>query len=200
MKIESLQPYCYPIEISTNIDELMSSINVLLSRLGLSLDNINTWCKSNFAYTINLTHLNGLTGSDRWRKYNEGHFTVKAQGVSESNFTEHLEEANDLLIGKLIKQIYEYHENKFQGRAQLIWLGANKQYKFHRDLHTPNRYHVPLITNEKCYWLFRDNKNIYNLHMPADGRIWYLDPINVEHTFRNESQEARLHLLLTSGY
>jgi hypothetical protein len=126
--------------------------------------------------------------------------SVVDQGVNEKDFSEHLEESQDLLIGKLIREIYNQHAGKFQGRAQLIWLGAKRSYNFHKDIHTPNRYHVPILTNENCYWLLKKHNDIFKLHMPADGRVWYLDPVNIEHTFCNESNSARLHLLLTSGY
>jgi len=199
-EINTLPPYCYPLTLNLDMPLLLESVETLLKRLGLDLNEINDKCKTNFAFTVNLTHLPGLQGEDRWKKYNGNYASVNQQGVSESNFTEHLLESQDLYIGKLVRELYEQHNGKFQGRAQLIWLGAKRSYDFHKDLHTPNRYHVPLITNEKCFWLLKKQEEVFKLHMPADGRAWYLDPINVEHTFCNESGEARLHLLLTSGF
>lgn len=198
--LDILPNHCYPIDLQVNLNDLIHSVEILLERLGLNLAKINEYCRSAFGFTVNLTHLPGLTGEDRWRKYNGNHPSVVKQGVHERDFTEHIKESQDLLIGQLVHDIYNYHEGQFQGRAQLIWLGARKSYDFHRDLHTPNRYHVPLLTNEQCYWLLKKNDDIYKLHMPADGRVWYLDPIGVEHTFCNESSDVRLHVLLTSGY
>jgi hypothetical protein len=199
-EVDTLPPFCYPLTMKIDMPLLLKSVEVLLNRLGLELDEINKRCNTNFGFTVNLTHLPELQGEDRWKKYNNNHLSVKQQGVSESNFTEHLLESQDLYIGKLVHELYTQHGVKFQGRAQLIWLGAKSSYNFHKDLHTPNRYHVPLITNEKCFWLLKNKEEIFKLHMPADGRAWYLDPINVEHTFCNESSTARLHLLLTSGF
>jgi hypothetical protein len=198
--VNTLHPYCYPLDLQVNTPALLESVEILLKRLGLDLNEINEKCKTNFAFTVNLTHLPELQGDDRWKKYNGNHPSVKQQGISESNFTEHLAESQDLYVGKLVHQLYNQHTGKFQGRAQLIWLGAKRSYNFHCDLHTPNRYHVPIITNENCFWLLKKDTEVFKLHMPADGTAWYLDPINVEHTFCNESGSARLHLLLTSGF
>jgi hypothetical protein len=198
-EITALPPHCYPLPTSADITKLLSDVEVLLSRLGLNLNEVNQRCKTVSGFAINLTHLPGLHGEDRWKKYSGSHPSVREQGVAELDFTEHLTEIQDLYLGKLIHEIYNQHGKKFQGRAQLIWLGSNCNYNFHRDSHTPHRYHVPLLTNEKCFWLLKKSNIVFKLHMPADGRIWYLDPIGVEHTFYNQSENPRLHLLLTSG-
>lgn len=199
--VDTLHPFCYPTELKVDLAALIDSVETLLNRLDLSLDIINEKCKNSFGFTVNLTHLPNLKGSDRWKKYNGNHPSVRKEGVFEKDFTEHLEESQDLLIGKLVHDIYKHHAGKFQGRAQLIWLSPKKSYNFHTDYHTPNRYHVPIITNENCFWLFKDKQEtVFQLHMPADGRTWYLDPINIQHTFCNESDVARLHLLCTSGF
>lgn len=201
IEIETLEKYCYPIDLTVSITELHDSINILLKRLGLSFEYIHDQCNTQFGFTVNLTHLPHLTGHDRWRKYSGNHLAVLKGGVKEGDFTTHLEESQDLLIGKLIHEIYAHHSGKFQGRAQLVWLSPKKSYNFHTDAHTPNRYHVPIATSSECYWLFRDSSSqTYKLHMPADGRIWYLDPIGVQHTFCNMWDQPRLHLLLTSAY
>lgn len=194
-EVDTLPPYCYPLEgISVDQSKLYSSIITLLNRLCLDIDDINA--KPGFA--INLTHLPGLTGEEAWRNYSAGHLRLVEQGINEGDFTEHLVAAKDLYVGELVQAIYQRHLG-FQGRCQLIWLGARNGYNFHTDPHTPNRYHVPVITNPECYWLFKDHVDVYKLHMPADERVWYLDPINIKHTFHNGSNTSRLHLLLTSA-
>lgn len=199
-EINTLPPYCYPLDMKVDMNSLLDSVNVLLTRLGLSLTEINELCKTRRGFAINLTHLPGLQGTDRWDLYTKLHPELKKQGVCESNFSTHLLESQDLLIGKLIHDIYAQHPGKFQGRAQLGWLSGNNSLPFHMDPHTPHRYHVPLITNEKCFWLLRNSEEVYKLHMPADGRVWYLNPTKIEHSVINESDNARLHLLLTSGF
>jgi hypothetical protein len=199
-EVDTLLPFCYPLSDRVDMLLLLDSVNTLLNRLGLTLDDINERCKTKFGFAINLTHLPELVGDDRWNKYTGKHASVIEQDVNESDFTEHLSESQDLYIGKLVHKIYNQHTKKFQGRAQLIWLGSNQNYNFHKDFHTPNRYHIPLITNTQCFWLLKRHPEIVKLHMPADGRIWYLDPSRIEHTFCNQSDTARLHLLLTSGF
>ena len=194
-QVDILPPYCYPIDgITVDQKQLYDSIITLLNRLRL---DINSIC-SKPGFAINLTHLPGLVGEDAWRKYSASHAHLVEQNIDEANFTEHLKEAEDLYVGKLIHKLYDRHHG-FCGRAQLVWLGPNNGYRFHNDPHTPNRYHVPVVTNTDCYWLFKDDKDVYKLHMPADDRVWYLDPINITHTFHNGSNTARLHLLLTSA-
>jgi len=109
----------------------------------------------------------------------------------------------DLYIGKVIHDLYNQHDGKFQGRVNLLWLGPNHRYDWHNDPHAPHRYHVPLITNEECYFLLKkdslSSETTYRIHMPI-GTVWYLDPVNLYHTFVNNSDVPRLHLLLTSGF
>ena len=198
--VQKLYNYYFPISLEINHNRLLEDLDTLLSRLGLSNEYIEKKCKTDFGFTINLTHLSELTGNDRWGKYAQGHDHLCELGINELYFTEHLKETQDLYLGQLIHQLYKQHPTPFQGRAQLVWLGAKRKYKFHIDMHTPHRYHVPLITNEDCYWMLKEkNKNeIYKLHMPV-GNVWYVDPINIEHTFVNDSESVRLHLILTSG-
>jgi hypothetical protein len=131
-------------------------------------------------------------------KFTGKHNVLKNAGVNETDFTEHLEEAKDLYIGQVIRDVIAQHRGQFQGRTQLIWLGAGKLYPIHRDLHTPSRYHIPLVTNPGCYWKFLlDDERI--LHMPADDRVWFVNPVRLSHTFVNNSSTSRCHLVMTSG-
>ena len=182
---------CYPIEYRIDRQRFDESFYTLLERLDVTFDNDSR-------FSINLTHLPGLTGRDRWGKFWGGHEVLKKVGINETDFTEHLEEAKDLYIGQVIRDVIAQHKGTFQGRIQLIWLGAGLDYPIHRDLHTPSRYHIPVITNPKCYWKFLHN-GIQRLHMPADDRVWFLDPINLSHTFVNSSNTTRCHLVMTSG-
>ena len=190
--IDSLAPYCYPINYVIDREKLNNSVAILLNRLGISFNH-----DSHFA--INLTHLPGLIGENRWNNYTAYHNTLKKIGIDETDFVEHLLEMEDLYIGQVIKDIYAQHHGVFQGRCQLNCIGPGKFLPSHRDLHAASRYHVPIITNEECYWIFSKDDEKYKLHMPADEKVWYLDPKNIEHAFYNDSTTQRVHLLLTSG-
>jgi hypothetical protein len=183
---------CYPIEYKIDRPRFNESFEILLERLGVTYDN-------NSHFSVNLTHLPGLTGRDRWAKFTGKHTVLKAAGINEADFTEHLEEAKDLYIGQVIRDVIAQHQGTFQGRIQLIWLGSGMKYPIHRDLHTPSRYHIPIITNPDCYWNFSRVSQILKLHMPADERVWFLDTVNLSHTFINDSDFNRCHLVMTSG-
>jgi len=197
--VQQLDNYYFPISLEIDHNRLLEDLDTLLSRLGLDNEDIEKKCKNDsIGFAVNLTHLPALTDNDRWEKYVEGHGHLRNIGVNEFYFTEHLKETQDLYLGQLIHQLYKHHSKSFQGRVQLIWLGPKKKYHFHIDLHTPHRYHIPLITNEDCYWILKNKNEVYKLHMPT-GNVWYVDPINIEHTFVNDSESVRLHLILTSG-
>lgn len=196
--IQHLDNYYFPISLEINHNRLLEDLSILLSRLGLSIEDIEKQCETDVGLAINLTHLPEVTGSDRWEKYTKGHEHLFEIGVNELYFTEHLKETQDLYLGQLIHQLYKQHPKPFQGRAQLSWLGPKRQFNLHRDFHTPHRYHIPLITNKKCYWILQEKNKIYKLHMPI-GNAWYVDPINIEHAFVNSSESVRLHLTLTSS-
>jgi hypothetical protein len=190
--VTQIDTYCYPIKYRIDREKLQNSFHILLDRLNVTYNNSSR-------FSINLTHLPGLVGQDRWKKYTGNHTTVKSEGVDEADFVEHLSEMKDLYIGQVIQDIQEQHTGIFQGRIQLIWLGPNSSYPLHKDLHTTSRYHIPLITNEHCFWIFTTETDEYRLHMPIDNRVWFVDPKNIAHTFINNSNTTRCHLVMTSG-
>jgi hypothetical protein len=73
-------------------------------------------------------------------------------------------------------------------RTRLMWLSPFSCYSMHRDP-TP-RIHIPIITNEFCYFVFRDQ---LPMHLPV-GSVYHVDTRNA-HTFINCSSVARLHLI-----
>jgi hypothetical protein len=192
LDIHRVDKICYPIDYTIDREKFNNSFEILLTRIGVTYDTTSH-------FSINLTHLPGLSGTDRWQKHTGDHPALEADGIDETEFTEHLTEMSDLYIGQVIRDIQKLHHGVFQGRIQLIWLGPNSSYPFHIDDHTTSRYHIPVITNRKCFWLFRRKPDKYLLRMPADHRVWFVDPINIEHTFVNNSNTTRCHLVMTSG-
>ena len=202
--LNSHSDICYPIELNTNLNHLNESVSTLFIRLGISKELFFKDLEKDLIITLNLSHLPTLQGTDRWKKHAGNHPSVKAESVSEIDFTQFLTEMDDLYIKKVIDDVFAYHEikfgKKFQGRCQLIASRAPQCYKIHRDLHTTHRYHIPLETDERFLWLFEDDdKDITLLHMPADGRTWYLNPITAKHTVIHVGSAIRFHILLTSG-
>jgi hypothetical protein len=73
-------------------------------------------------------------------------------------------------------------------RTRLLWLKPYSCYSMHKD-DTP-RIHIPLITNDKCYFVFKD-KGCFNL---PEGGVYWVDTREY-HSAMNCSAEWRLHLL-----
>jgi hypothetical protein len=198
--IDEIPKLCFPIKIKADVEQLKKDVNTILSAFNITQAHINEKCKTDIGWAINLTHLPGLTGNERVFAYTQQHDFIKEQDISETDFSTILTEIKNLYIGKLISNIFAQHGRKFQGRCQLVWLSPKRSYDLHLDQHTPHRYHIPIITNEQCYWHFRYQKKDYNLHMAADGTVWYLNPVILGHNFFNNSDTPRLHLILTSGF
>lgn len=203
MNVDSLEPYCFPTELTVDLAKLKVSVSELLNSIGIDIGGITEECKQKFGFTVNLTHAPGVTGKDRFLANSENHTTLTLRGVSESSFTETPPELTGTYLEEVMGEIRNFHKASrgvpFVGRSQLIWVSGGNGYDFHKDYHTPHRYHIPIFTNSKCLWFFRRRGVVSSLHMPADGRVWYLDPVNIEHTVKNNGNEPRLHLLMTTA-
>lgn len=75
------------------------------------------------------------------------------------------------------------------GRVRILMLNAKSCYTLHMD---PEefRYHIPLITNNKCFFVSGDNID----RMPLIGRLYKFKTKEL-HTAVNASFLARLHLV-----
>lgn len=73
-------------------------------------------------------------------------------------------------------------------RTRLMRLKSKECYTYHWD--HKKRLHVPLITNEKCFFIV--DKEL--LQLPADGKSYVVDTTKM-HTAINASWEDRLHLV-----
>lgn len=188
--LDSFTPYFYPIEYRINRTKLNESLHILLDRLGLTLEH---------TISINLTHLPGLTGKMRWSGHTATHDILTKNNINEVEFTELLEETKDLYIGTIIKELYDQHPGKFQGRSQIMILKPKTNFGMHIDLHTKSRYQIPLITNENCYWVFEKENKQYSIQILTDDKVWFHDPINSKHDLYNDSDNFVWYLQLTSG-
>jgi hypothetical protein len=198
---------CEPIERKVNIEKLKDNADLFVQKLfeiggGLFTD----WQQNRNKYgmaALNLTHAEGVVGLDRFFKHTGNRLALADAGLDEGQFVVLPKEVESTYIGRTIKMIEDYHFEKFntpfKGRCQFIWVDPGSCYPLHVDTHTPHRYHIPIHTNSRCWWVFCQNEEIDLLHMPADGRIWYLDPIQREHSVANFSLTPRLHLLMTSS-
>lgn len=201
---DNFEKFCYPVPgFNYDIIKLYSSVKELLLKLNIDEDYFTKRLSlHNPVMTCNITHIKGITGQDRWDKYKESHSILKEQGISEEDFTETLSELDNLYVKEIIDAVFDNHQKifnrKFQGRCQLIWSQPRFGYSLHRDYHTKHRYHIPIYTDPEFFWLFDNNSDYHLVHMPADGRVWYLNPKDIKHTIMHLGRENRLHILLTS--
>ena len=202
---DTLGEFCYPIYQPVDIKKLYTSIQEFFNRLNISESVFFDDLKQRPVTTCNLNNIAGITGKDRWWNHRGDHLSVLRAGIKEENFSEFISELDGLYIKEVIDNIYQSHidkfKTKFQGRCQLIWSRPGHCYGIHYDKHTRHRYHIPVYTDEYFFWIFQQsNKDTDLVHMPADGRIWYLNPKDVMHTVTHVGTTPRLHILLTSGY
>lgn len=82
-------------------------------------------------------------------------------------------------------------------RVRLAWLKAGFSIKPHID-YDPSyivRYHIPIITNDKCKLNCIVNNKTHNIHFKADGNVYFLNA-GLKHWATNESQYDRIHLIV----
>lgn len=202
---DNFKEFCYPlVGHQYDVKKLRLSVVKLLSKVGTTEKYfIDALDLPTPVKTFNLTHIKGLKGNDRWDKYKESHSVLENIGIHENNFTEFLFELDGLYIKEVIDEIlknhYDIYKTKFIGRCQLIWSQPRFAYSLHRDMHTRHRYHIPVYTDPEFFWLFEKDLDYSMIHMPADGRVWYLNPVDVKHTIMHLGRKNRLHILLTSA-
>lgn len=198
-----LEDVCFPINFTIDLEKLRESVVELFNDLSITREFFLEETKKFGFSTLNLTHLKNLEKEERWKKYRGNHKAVIDAGVDEKDFSIFLKEIENSYLGKTIKDLQHFHFKNhgtlFQGRCQLIWINPGRCYPLHVDAHTPDRYHIPIETDPNCWFLFQD-KNIIPVHLPADGRVWYLNPQKQKHTVVHLGHVPRMHLLLTSGY
>lgn len=73
-------------------------------------------------------------------------------------------------------------------KTRLMWLNPYACYSMHVD-ESP-RIHIPLITNEQCYFIF---KALPPVHL-STGKVFWTDTTK-HHSFMNCSAQPRLHFV-----
>ncbi len=73
-------------------------------------------------------------------------------------------------------------------RTRVMRMHPKTCYSYHKD--PSMRMHIPLITNEDCFFIINDVLSRY----PADGNYYLVDTTK-KHTFVNASFEERIHIV-----
>ena len=92
---------------------------------------------------------------------------------------------NEFFKDTIFEEIIKKYNLK---RTRLMWINPGCCYSMHKDL-TP-RVHIPLITNNQCFMVFKSGIVKY---LPP-GRVYWTDT-RFEHTSMNCSETPRLHLI-----
>lgn len=99
--------------------------------------------------------------------------------------------------GKEIDTIFSKLSEMVDGaivHAEIVSMSANSRIRTHRDLgdalYLARRFHVPLKTNNKTFFIVEGEKFFLE-----EGNIYELNNSKY-HGVRNESEEARIHLLV----
>lgn len=156
--------------------------------------------------------------ADRFRQVQLNHFdTTKSKGMPEiktttelsrnrrldPNSPDYLPEADEynygirgpLVTGELEKT-FDMFKSKIT-RARLAYLDAGHEIKPHYDYDTSyiTRYHIPLLTKPEVMFFTKREGKVYQRHIPADGRVYFLNAGFV-HWVKNNSDSPRLHLII----
>ena len=113
--------------------------------------------------------------------------------ADELNYGKRNERCNQA-INELLDQFARYDKVT---RVRLAWLRNNFSIKPHID-YDPSyivRYHIPLITNEKCLFKINTKQQEFTAHFKDNGNVYFLNTGHI-HWATNESDQDRLHLIV----
>jgi hypothetical protein len=127
-------------------------------------------------------------------------YRLKRLDSSRSEYSEHADETihniEDRYFTDELKKIFLFFKGK-PCRVRIAKLLAGKKINSHVD-YDPSyifRYHIPMITDKECLFYITDSEGTYSYHMPADGKMYWLNT-GVKHGVENNSLHDRYHLLI----
>lgn len=95
------------------------------------------------------------------------------------------------LAGSEIEKLFNSIDLKIF-RARIMLMAPSVKYSTHFDP-TP-RVHIPIVTDEKCRFIFPDISPEYADYMPANGSVYWVNTKKM-HTFVNNSDIIRIHIV-----
>ena len=189
--------------IQWNIDELLKIYNEVFSKYDRfyqdpTYKGIGFQGKDSADYVSAITNGNITVDPKTGRKYT----------VTKENLGKHLEQQakcnvrhSDLCIGEFDK-ILDYLEGLgyLTHRARIMELGPGNHVNWHFDSYeglwgNNKRYHIPLITNDEAYLMWREKRAQYSFNPKADGSgIWA--NTDVTHQYLNLGETWRAHIVV----
>lgn len=128
--------------------------------------------------------------------------------MSTAQFTEMHPIVQSSYIKEILDQLQSYTQTRY-GSGKICWIHSNTlspgaAYNLHQDEHCIGRYHIVEYTTEYSYMMVEEDYEIKTVHLPADGRVWFLNT-NVNHTALNltpmpensKTAKLRTHLILS---
>lgn len=204
--IDQLPGFTERLPFSIDVPRLQHAVKSFTTGIFTEASPFGEWYVKEKIPSINLNHPPELVdkGHLRFFRYSGDYHQLKKDSISERDFTIMPPGLQSSYFGEVARLISEHHlevhGTPMIGRMQLLWIKPEYCYKIHSDTHVMHRYHVPILTNPDCVWVFRDKQTPETLlHMPADGGIWWLNPTANEHTVVNYGPTPRLHMLLTAA-
>lgn len=100
-------------------------------------------------------------------------------------------ESEYCILNPLFKDtVFETIINKYKlFRTRLMWVHPYACYSIHKDKSA--RIHIPLVTNNKCLFIFPDEPKL--IHLQA-GKVFLVNT-TLNHSFCNFSDHSRLHIV-----
>lgn len=128
--------------------------------------------------------------------------------VSTSDFDTMPEIVQASYIGEVTKLVEDWHNSNRShlgkiNRIHCVVLANGSGHRLHVDVKTSCRYHIALTTNRYSYMMVDTDNEVKTVHIPADGRVWFLDT-RTDHAAQNiaphhigKDARLRLHLIFS---
>jgi len=120
-------------------------------------------------------------------KEGEDPFLSSCLSLPKGNIEKHYNILNPYFKDSIFEEIINEY-NLY--RCRLMWVHEKSCYTIHKD--SSKRIHLPIITNESCYFLFVEPE--LSMHHLEVGYVHLVDT-TYKHTFCNFSFFNRLHFL-----
>jgi len=180
----------------------------------------NTYCKNAFFKEddaaplegekykqIYLTELDPKFNINSETKLDQTHGNIfmrtKRLNVQSKKYIAEADEYNYTHKNSHVRDIFEEILNGFKSpvtRVRLAVIFPNFTIKPHVDYDPTyiTRYHIPIFTNEKVTFGYKDKLGIHEYKMPADGNIYFFNS-GLVHWVSNLGTEPRLHLIIDTN-
>lgn len=83
-------------------------------------------------------------------------------------------------------------------RTRFAYMAPGHKIKPHIDYNTTYsiRVHIPIITNKNALMFVKDKTGVHEMHMPANGSVWFLNT-GMTHWVENNGDQGRVHLVIS---